>query len=951
LTVEFLAHLRDLDIQVYVEGLRLRCNAPEGVLTPQLQAEIAEHKSELIALLQGSQFNQADPQLIPISRNRVLPLSFAQQRLWFLDQLVPENPFYNVPFAVRLTGQLDFTALQQAFNAIIHRHEALRTNFAKVDGQPTQIISAKVNLSLPVVDLQHLPFTERQLTAAQIATESAQQPFNLATEPLLRVKLLQLDVTEYVLLLNLHHIVSDGWSLGVLLRELVAHYTGFSTNQSFSLPELPIQYADFAYWQREWLQGEVLETQLSYWRSQLADLPILNLPTDRPRPAVQTYRGATHNLAVSKELTAKLAALSQSGVTLFMTLLAAFQILLHRYTGQADIVVGSPIANRNRAELELLIGFFVNSLVLRVDLSDNPTFRELLGRVREMTLTAYDHQDLPFEKLVEELHPEREASRNPLFQVVFALQNAPMQPLELPGLTLNPLKFDVSTTRFDLELHLWERGYGLSGLWEEVSEGLSGFITYNTDLFDASTIARFTNHFQTLLTSIVANPDARIADLPILSVAERHQLLVEWNQTECNYLDNCIHQRFEAQAAKTPDASPHGQAAGGGIAVVFANEQITYRELNERANQLAHYLQQLGVAPEVLVGICIERSLEAIVSILGIWKAGGAYVPLDPSYPSDRLKFMMSDTQVAIVLTQQSLIPLFNGSWGDHKQEGEVGNLQLICLDTDWEAIATHSDDPISNVTPDNLAYVIYTSGSTGKPKGVLIQHRGLCNVVAAQIQAFNLQPTNRILQFSSLSFDASVFEMLLAFGVGASLYIPPKTAQLPGSALIQFLQDKAIDTAILPPAVLTVLPVELPLQTVIAGGEACQREIMQQWSVNRRFFNAYGPTEATIWATVAQLNASDHLNHNKPFIGRPVANTQIYLLDANLQPVPIGVVGEVYISGDGLARGYLNQTDLTAEKFIPNPFTESSSFSRLYKTGDLARYFPDGNLEFHWSH
>jgi hypothetical protein len=388
------------------------------VLTPQLQAEIAEHKSELIALLQGgSQFNQADPQLIPISRNRVLPLSFAQQRLWFLDQLVPENPFYNIPFAVRLSGQLDFTALQQAFNAIAHRHEALRTNFAKVDGQPTQIISAKANVSLPVVNLQHLPFTKRQLTAAQIATESAQQLFNLATEPLLRIKLLQLDVTEYVLLLNLHHIVSDGWSLGVLLRELVAHYTAFSTNQAFSLPELPIQYADFAYWQREWLQGEVLNSQLSYWRSQLADLPLLNLPTDRTRPAVQTYRGATHNLTVSKELTAKLAALSQSGVTLFMTLLAAFQILLHRYTGQADIVVGSPIANRNRAELDTLIGFFVNSLVLRVDLSDNPTFRELLGRVREMTLAAYDHQDLPFEKLVEELHPEREASRNPCFRL------------------------------------------------------------------------------------------------------------------------------------------------------------------------------------------------------------------------------------------------------------------------------------------------------------------------------------------------------------------------------------------------------------------------------------------------------------------------------------------------------------------------------------------------------
>ena len=667
-TVEFLAHLRELDIQVYVEGLRLCCNAPEGVLTSQLRAEIASRKSELIALLHmaNSQLNIASPQLVRVSRDSVLPLSFAQQRLWFLEQLVPGNPFYNVPAAIRLTGRLDLIALKQAFNAMCDRHEALRTNFVGVDGQPAQIISTNGNVSLPVVDLQHLPAKERQLAAGQIATEEAQRPFNLATDPLLRVKLLQLDSTEYVLLLNLHHIIADGWSLGVLLRELGTLYTAASANQSSPLPELPIQYADFAHWQRKWLQGQVLESQLSYWRSAIADLPILNLPTDHPRPAVQTYRGATYNLELSTDLTASLEALSQqTGVTLFMTLLAAFGILLRGYTGQEDIAVGSPIANRNRSDLEALIGFFVNSLVLRVNLSDNPTCRELLGRVREITLAAYDHQDLPFEKLVEELHPERDLSRNPLFQVVFALQNAPMQPLELPGLTLNPLKFDVSTTRFDLELHLWERGHGLSGLWEERSEGLSGFVAYNTDLFDASTIARMFQHFQTLLEGIVANPDTRIADLPLLSAAERHQLLVEWNQTGCNYSDRLCHQLVEDLAARTPDA----------IAVVFDNEQLTYSELDRRANKIAHYLQQLGVAPEVLVGICIERSLLMVVGILGILKAGGAYVPLDPSYPSDRLKFMLADTQAAIVLTQQSLAALF-----------EV-EPQLICLDTEWETI------------------------------------------------------------------------------------------------------------------------------------------------------------------------------------------------------------------------------------------------------------------------
>lgn len=904
--VEFLTYLRQLDIQIYLEGERLRCNAPTGVLTPQLSAEIAKYKLELIELL------NARTQLVPVSRDRSLPLSFAQQRLWFLEQLVPNNPFYNVPSAISLQGNLDYLALQRAFEAIVQRHEALRTNFLKVNGQPTQIIAANVKVPLPIVDLQHLPATERQLAAAQIATEEARRSFNLATDLLLRVKLLQLSESEYVLLLNLHHIASDGWSLGVLMRELAALYT------NTPLPNLPIQYADFACWQREYLQGEILETQLAYWKAQLADLTTLNLPTDRDRPAVQTYGGATHNLKLSLTLTAALETLSQqAGVTLFMMLLAAFQTLLHRYTGQDDISVGSPIANRNRSELESLIGFFVNSLVLRVNLSDNPTFRELLAQVKEVTLSAYEHQDIPFEKLVEELHPERDLSRNPLFAVVFALQNAPMQPLELPRLTLQPLKFDVTTTRFDLELHLWESGYGLSGLWEEQLAGVSGFIAYNTDLFDAEAIAQFTNHFQNLLNSIVANPDTRIADLPILSAAERQQLIEDWNQTKFDYPNKLFHQLFALQAAKTPDA----------IAVVCGDKQITYQELDKRSNQLAHYLQQLGVAPEVLVGICIDRSIETIVGVLGILKAGGAYVPLDPDYPSSRLQFILADTQLAIVVTQDSLAKLFG--------------VETICLDTDWDAIAKYSPEtPNSSITADNLAYIIYTSGSTGKPKGVLLEHRGLCNVVAAQIQAFNLKPENRVLQFSSLNFDASIFEMLLAFGCGASLYIPPPTARLPGADFVAFLQDKAIDTAILPPAVLSVLPAELPaLQTVIAGGEACSAELVKQWAKNRSFFNAYGPTEVTIWATVAKLDVEQ-----KPYIGRPVANTQVYLLDDRLQIVPIGVVGEIYIGGDGLARGYLNSADLTQERFIPNPFGETQ---RLYKTGDRARYQSDGNLEF----
>jgi amino acid adenylation domain-containing protein len=912
--IDLLADLRRLDIQVFVEGESLRCNAPQGVLTEEMRSLITKHKSELIDLLRSA------PPLIP-QTNRTC-LSFAQQRLWFLDKLIPENPFYNIPAALRLTGKLDYLALKQAFDTIVQRHEALRTNFVEVNGQPIAIASPQIDVSLPLVDLQNLPLTDRQSTAQNIATLEAQRPFNLAKELLLRVKLLQLNTDEYVLLLNLHHIVADGWSLGVLIREIGLLYT----NQP--LPPLAIQYADFAVWQKKYLQGEVLESQLSYWKAQLANLPMLNLPT-KPRKGVQSYKGATQNISLSPALSVRLKTLSkQTGSTLFMTMLAAFQVLLSRYTGQEDIVVGSAIANRNRAELEPLIGFFVNSLVLRTDLSGNPTFGELLKRVRETTIAAYDRQDLPFEKLVEELHPERDLSRNPLFQVVFALQNAPMQPLELPGITLNPLQFEVTTTRFDLELHLWEQGYGLSGLWEEKAEGISGFLAYNTDLFDKSTISQFLAHFQTLLTGIVANPDISIADLPLLSDTETYQLLTQWNQTSCTYSDKLFHQLFEEQAEKSPNA----------IAVVFDNQTLTYQQLNHRANQLAHYLQELGIKPESLVGICVEKSLEMIVGILGIFKAGGAYVPIDPNYPQSRREFMLTDTQVKVVLTQQSLTSLF-------------ADIKLICLDID-ENIATYStENPTSSANLDNLAYIIYTSGSTGKPKGVLIEHRGLCNVVAGQIKAFELRSHNRILQFSSLCFDASIFEILLAFGVGATLYIPPKKAQLPGRDLVEFLQTNAIDTTIISPSVLAVLPAsELPLlQTVIAGGEACTTEIVQQWAKNRRLFNAYGLTETTIWATACQLIFSDE----KPSIGRPVANTQIYILSDRLLPVPIGVVGEIYIAGDGTARGYLNQEDLTAQRFINHPFVETlyatslQNSHRLYKTGDLALYRHDGSLEF----
>ncbi|MBG1270576.1 non-ribosomal peptide synthetase, partial [Nostoc sp. WHI] len=677
-----------------------------------------------------------------------------------------------------------------------------------------------------------------------------------------------------------------------------------------------IQYADFALWQRQWLQGLALQSQLDYWQKQLALAPaLLELPTDRPRPAVQSFRGGQQSFTLPLELTSALNHLSRKqGVTLFMTLLAAFDTLLYRYTGQADILVGSPIANRNYSEIEGLIGFFVNTLVLRTDLSGNPSFEELLKRVREMTLAAYAHQDLPFEGLVEVLQPERNLSHTPVLQVMFVLDNTPMSEMTLPELTLSSLILENQTAKFDLTLTLESTADGLIGSWE-----------YNTDLFGAATISRMTGHFQTLLSGIVAHPEQPISQLPLLTVSEQEQLLFEWNDTQTEYpQDRCIHQLFEEQVERTPDA----------VAVVFADQQLTYRELNARANQLAHYLQTLGVKPDVLVGICVERSLEMLVGVLGILKAGGAYVPLDPDYPQERLSFMLSDAQVQVLVTQQQVVKRLP----EH-------SAQVICLDEAWKNITQHNQENlVSGVMPSDLADVIYTSGSTGIPKGVMVTHSGLCNLAQAQIQLFDLLTSSRILQFASFSFDASIWEVVMALKSGATLYLSTKDSLLPGSFLIQLLRDYGITHVTLPPSALAVMPLEeLPaLQTMIVAGETCPVDLISQWSVGRRFFNAYGPTEATVCATVAQWADGDRKLH----IGRPIANTQVYILDSYLQPVPVGVEGEIHISGVGLARGYLNRPELTDEKFIPNHFS-NDPYARLYKTGDLARYLADGNIEY----
>jgi amino acid adenylation domain-containing protein len=938
-TIEFLAYLRSLDIQVFIEGEKFRCNAPEGILTAELRAEIQSRKPEIIACLAANHHHSRHnfKPLVPILRSGNLLLSFAQQRLWFLDRLMPNHPFYNIPLALNLTGSIDIAALEQTFNEIVRRHEALRTKIAIDSGQPVQIIYPTLTIPLPVIDLQQLPPAERESRARQLIIEATQHPFNLSTDPLLRVKLLRLEQTRSILLLTFHHIVADGWSLGVLMNEIAAIYPAFANNHPSPLPELPIQYADFAHWQRQSLQGDVLATQLGYWQQQLDGISSLNLPTDRPRLAAQTYQGARQPLQLSKTLSLALLALGQQeGVTLFITLLAAFQVLLYRYTQQSDIAIGSPIANRNRSEIERLIGFFVNSLVLRTDLSGNPTFREVLSRVKDVALGAYAHQDLPFEKLVEELHPERNLNQNPLFQVVFALQNAPMTALELPDLTLSPLPFETETTRFDLEFHLWEPNTQ-NGLWADSSEGISGFVIYSTDLFDEATIARMLGHFQILLEGIVNNPEHQIAQLPLLSKSALDNVLVKWNDTQLDYpQDKLVHQLFESIAQQHPDA----------IALVSEDEQLTYKELNIRSNKLAHYLTKSGVKAEVLVGLCVERSLDLVVGMLGILKAGGAYVPIDPTYPSERLNLIIQDARISVLLTREC--------WQERVENCDV---RVICIDKDWASIDREPEANLARqVGLNNLAYVIYTSGSTGNPKGVEIEHRGLLNLVFWHQHTFAVSPSDKATQITGVSFDACGWEIWPYLSTGASIYfVNDRIRQMP-DRLKDWLIAKAINICFLPtPLAEKILLLDFPknaaLRILLTGGDKLNN--YPQADLPFQLFNNYGPTENTVVTTSGLISVEDRDNL-APVIGKAIANTRVYILDKYLQPVPVGISGEIYISGDGLARGYLNRPELTSEHFIEHTFVGTASLkenrnltTRLYKTGDLARYRRDGNIEF----
>jgi len=862
--------------------------------------------------------NVTMPAMQRVTRSRPLPLSFAQQRLWFIDQLAPGTALYNMPMAMRLHGNVDVTVLERVLSEIIRRHEVLRTSFEMAGYQPVQVIAPAQPMRLPVEDLRELELSRREEIAAQLVREDSHQPFDLSCGPMLRARLLRLDEEEYVVLLTMHHIVTDGWSRAVLLREVATLYRAFVVGEPSPLPELEIQYADYAVWQRRWLQGEELERQISYWREQLKGAPsVLRLPLDHPRPAVQTHQGAHYRFRLDPEVSRRLKQVSrEAGVTMFMLLLTAWEVLLHRLSGAEDICIGTAVAGRNHAEVDLLIGFFVNTLVLRVDLGGDPTFGELLERVREKCVAAYGHQDVPFEKLVEELAPERSMSHSPLFQVMLVMQQESDAAEQLEGLAVSGAGGEVASAKYDLTLHLHESGGVLNGELE-----------YNTDIFVAESARRMVEQWERVLAAGVEDPKRRLSELPLLSDDERTRIVAEWNETAVEYeAGKALPELFEDQVQHSPEA----------IALVYKDEEISYLELNRRANQLARHLRKLGVGPERLVGVCVERSVEMAVALIGILKAGGAYVPLDPEYPRDRLSFMLADAQPAVLLTQERLVSTL-----------PQPSSQTLCIDRDWPLIALESDaDLETTVCDDNLAYVIYTSGSTGQPKGVQISQRALTNLLCSIRQEPGFEGNDVLLAVTTLSFDIAGLELYLPLICGGRVVIVSRDVAANPKALKAAIAQADATFMQATPATWKML-IDAGWQgterlKILCGGEALSarlaEELLQRCGA---LWNMYGPTETTVYSTLCKITS----DAERILIGRPIANTKIYLLDSKLNPVPIGASGNLCIGGGGLARGYLNRPELTAERFIPNPFVNNSQ-ERIYQTGDLGRYLPDGRIE-----
>ncbi len=842
----------------------------------------------------------------------VFPATFAQQRLWFLEQLQPGSASYLIPWSLRIQGQLNAEALGRSLNEIVRRHEILRTTFSWKDGAPMQVVTSELALAMPVVDLSTKK--QREQEAQRLALEEARKPLDLERGPLVRAQLLRLGAEDHILLLTMHHIMFDGWSRRILVRELAALYEAFGAGKPSPLPELKLQYADYAVWQRKQFQGAKLEKELSYWRQQLAGAPAsLDLPTDHPRPAMQSFSGAKHPFSFSKEFNDKLQAFSRErGVTAFMTLLAGFQILLSRYSNQDDVVVGTPIANRNRAEIEEMIGFFTNTLVLRTRFSENVTFAEILAQVKETALGAYSHQDVPFEKLVEELQPERNLGQNPLFQVMFSYQNTPRRAFELGGLKVSLMDVGEAASKFDLSLFL-----------SETPEGVGGRVEYNTDLFEPRTVEALMRHYQVLMEGAMARPEAKVGELPILAEAERRQVLVEFNANEREFRAGMgLHHLLEQAAQQTPAAT----------AVVCGKQRSTYRELNSRANQIAHYLMKLGAGPGALVGVFLERNADLLPAILGVLKSGAAYVPLDPSYPKERLAAILEDAKAPIVLTQQSLAAIVSGTAS-----------KVICLDSNWSTIAQESsENPAVAFKAENLAYVLFTSGSTGRPKGVALQHSSAVMFVHWAQTVFTAKELAGVLLSTSVCFDLSIFEIFATLSVGGKIILVQNALYLPSAEA----KDEVTLINTVPSAMAELVrmnAVPASVKTVNLAGEALPESLVNEIYAStsvEKVYNLYGPTEDTTYSTYTLTRP------NLPVtIGKPLPNTQAYVVDRYGNPQPVGIPGELYLAGEGLARGYYGRPDLTAERFVANPFGGKSA--RMYRTGDLCRWLADGNLEY----
>ncbi|RKG95647.1 non-ribosomal peptide synthetase, partial [Corallococcus sp. CA053C] len=863
------------------------------------------------------------PALTRVSHEGPLPLSFAQQRLWLIDQLEPDSPLYNMPVAVRLDGALRTDVLERALQEVMRRHDALRTTFAQVDGEPVQIIHPEVVLPLGLVDLTGVEATQREAEARVRMEQEMRRPFDLRTGPLVRTLLFKLDEHEHILVVNMHHIISDGWSLGVLVREVSALYAAFADGRSSPLPELPVQYADYAAWQRRTLSGEALQREVAYWEGKLSGAPaVLELPTDRPRPAVRGTAGATFGFTLPRELSEKLRNLGHhEGGSLFMVLLAGWQALLSRYTGQQDLTVGSPIAGRTRAETEGLIGFFVNTLVLRAKVEDGQSFRALLQQVRGTVLEAYEHQDVPFEKLVEVLHPTRSLSHTPLFQTLLTLQNVPTEDVRLPGLRLQGLSSEHTTSKFDL-----------SAFFSETPDGLQGVLEYSTALFERSTVERMATHLRTLLEAVAAKPEQSVAELPLLGADERQRLLVGWNDTATESPTSVpVHVYFAHQARQTPDA----------VALVLGEATLTYAQLDARANQLAHHLRALGITPGARVGLALERSFDLVVALLAILKAGAAFVPVDRNAPVDRIAALLEDSDVEVVLTHQPFAHLLPATG------------TRVWLDAQQDVLAslpTHAPDVY--VDGESLAYVMFTSGSTGRPKGVCVPHRGITRLVLSST-FMRFGPEEVWLQFAPVAFDASTLEIWGALLHGAKLVLAPPHALTLEELAVQ-LRHHRVTSLWLTAALFEQMAVHQSeaianVRQLLAGGDVLPttrvREHLARLPEGAVLINGYGPTENTTFSTTLSLHRKTVVDGSVS-IGRPISNATAYVLDAHLRPVPVGVAGEVYVGGPGLAWGYLHRPDLTAERFIPHPFATTAG-ERLYRTGDKARWLEDGTLDF----